>query len=103
MKYFLIKYRFESGTREDWHAEIARFISALDADPALSGKISYRCLESKAGSDCYHLATAVDDQAAKTLGERDFFTRYTEKCEAASGGTVEVVPLELIGETAYRP
>jgi hypothetical protein len=103
MKYFLIKYRFESGTREDWHAEIERFISALDADPALSGKISYRCLKSKEGSDCYHLATAADDQAAKTLGERDFFTRYTEKCEAVSGGTVEVVPLELIGETAYRP
>jgi hypothetical protein len=103
MKYFLITYRFQKGTLDDWHAEIARFIGALDADPEQSGKISYRCLQSKAGPDCYHLATASDEGAAKALGERDFFTRYTEKCEAASGGTVEVTPLELVGETAYRP
>jgi len=103
MKYFLITYRFQNGELAEWHAEIARFIAALDADPVLNGKISYRCLQSKAGPDCYHLATAFDEEAAKTLGERDFFARYTDKCEQVSGGTVEVTPMDLVGETAYRP
>lgn len=54
------------------------------------------------GSDYYHLAAAVDDEAAKALGERDFFSRYTEMAERVSGGTVEVLPLEIVAETTYR-
>ena len=45
MKHFLIKYRFKSGSKDEWHQEIARFIAALDNDPALKGKISYRCMK----------------------------------------------------------
>jgi hypothetical protein len=45
MKQFLIKYRLKSGSEERWHQDIVRFISALDNDPALRGKISYRCNE----------------------------------------------------------
>jgi hypothetical protein len=102
MKHFLIKYRFATGSTEAWHQEIARFIAALENDPTLSGNISYRCMKTKEGSDYYHLAAAVDDQAAKALGERAFFTHYTEASDRVSGGTVEVVPLEIIAETGYR-
>jgi len=42
MKYSMIKYQFTNGTAEDWHREIDRFIAALDSDPELKGKISYR-------------------------------------------------------------
>jgi hypothetical protein len=48
----------------------------------------------------YHLATTADDTAAKELGQRDFFKHYTEATKRASGGTVEVVPLDMIAETA---
>jgi len=44
MKHFMIKYQFGNGTTEDWHREIARFISSLDNDPELKGRIIYRCL-----------------------------------------------------------
>jgi hypothetical protein len=102
MKHFLIKYRFANGSEEEWHQDIARFIAALESDPALSGSVSYRCMKTTEGPDYYHLAAAVDDQAAKTLGERDFFSRYTERSDFISGGTVEVLPLEIIAETKYR-
>jgi hypothetical protein len=103
VKYFLIKYTFATGSPEAWHQEIARFIAALEHDPELSGKISYRCLKSAKGPDYYHFAAAADEQAAATLGGRDFFTHYTEACDLASGGSVEVMPLDLITETAFRP
>ena len=99
MKYFLIKYRFTSGSEEQWHRDIAAFIAALDGDPDLRGRITYRCMRAREGSDYYHLATAADDDAVKTLQSRDFFSRYTDKTELAAGGEVEVVPLEVIAET----
>jgi hypothetical protein len=102
VKHFLITYRFTTGSEEEWRREIARFIAALEADPALSGKIAYRCMKSREGPDYYHVAAAVDEQAVKALGEREFFTRYSEQSDFVSGGTVEVVPLEIVAETAFR-
>ena len=99
MKHFLIKYRFKDGSEEQWHQDIARFIAALDDDPALRGKISYRCMKRRGGSDYYHLATAADEQAIQTLQSREFFSRYTAQTKLAAGGEVEVLPLEIIAET----
>ena len=102
MKYFLIKYRLQNGSQDAWHHDIAEFISALDGDPALQGKISYRCMKGRDGSDYYHLAAAADEQAIKALQAREFFSRYTEKTKLAAGGAVEVLPLEIIAETKQR-
>jgi hypothetical protein len=99
MKYSLIKYRFQNGSEEAWHRDIAEFIAALDGDPALQGKISYRCMKSRNGPEYFHLAAAADDQAVKMLQERAFFARYKEKTRLASGGSVEVLPLEIVAET----
>ena len=99
MKHFLIKYRFQNGSQDVWHRDIADFIAALDGDPELRGKISYRCMKSQNGSDYYHLATATDDQAIKMLQSRAFFSRYTEKTKHAAGGTVDVLPLAIVAET----
>jgi hypothetical protein len=102
MKSFLIKYRFQNGSEEAWHRDIAAFIAALDNDPALQGKISYRCMKNRDGADYYHLATVVDDETVKTLQSRAFFTSYTDKTKHAGGGSVEVLPLELIAETKRK-
>ena len=102
MKYFLIKYRFKNGSQEEWHREMARFVSALENYPVLKGRISYRCMKGGDGSDYYHLAAAADDQASKALQERDFFSRYTEQTKLVAGGAVEVLPLEIIAETSYQ-
>ena len=102
MKYFMIKYRFTTGSRADWHGEIERFIAALNADPALAGKIAYRCMRRRDGDDYYHIAATADDQATKTLQSRGYFPAYTEATKHAAGGAVEVLPLDIIAETDFR-
>ncbi len=100
MKQFLIKYRHSNGTTEDWHKEIAKFIAGIDGDPALKGKVGYRCMKGRDSADYYHLATVFDDAGRVALQERPFFKHYTEATRSISGGTVEVIPLEVIAETA---
>jgi hypothetical protein len=100
MKYSMIKYQFTNGATEDWHREIDRFIAALDNDPELKGRISYRCMKSRDDSSYVHLAAAADDAAIETLQSRDFFKHYREKTRQVAGGHVTVTPIELIAETA---
>jgi hypothetical protein len=102
MKHFMIKYQFANGTPEQWHTEIARFISALDSDPELKGRIIYRVIKNRDDTSYYHLAAAADEQAVKTLQGRDFFKHYTEKTRQVAGGEVVVTPIELIAETAQQ-
>ena len=99
MKHFLIKYRFQNGTTEDWHREIKRFIAAIEGDPALRGKVGYRCMKAGDGSGYYHLASVADDTASQAVQSRDFFSHYKERTNFFSGGAAEVVPLELVAET----
>ena len=101
MNYFLIQYRFKEGSQEQWHAEIAQFIGALDSDPELKGKIGYRVMKNRDDAGYTHLAAAADEQAVKTLQGRDFFKHYTEKTRQVAGGEVVVTPIELIAETAH--
>lgn len=100
MKHTMIKYQFANGTPEAWHAEVARFIAALDNDPELKGRISYRVMKNRDDTGYTHLAAAVDEQAVKTLQGRDFFKHYTEKTRQVAGSGVVVTPVELIAETA---
>ena len=100
MKYSMIRYQFANGTPAEWHAEIDRFIAALNSDPDLKGRISYRCMKSRDDSSYFHLAAVADEQAVKTLQSRDFFKRYTERVRQVAGGEVTVTPVELIAETA---
>ena len=100
MKQFLIRYRHTEGSTEDWHREIGKFIAAIDADPALKGKIGYRCMKARDGKDYFHIATVHDDSGRAALQDRAWFKAYMEKTRAISGGTVEVVPLETIAATS---
>ena len=99
MKQFLIKYRLERGTEEQRHQEIDAFISAINDDAALKGKLSYRCLKVRGEPDYYHLAEAADDATVQTLQSREFFSRYTDQTDVAADGKVEVLPLEVIAQT----
>jgi hypothetical protein len=103
MKHFLIRYRFAGGTPDAWHAEVARFIAALESDPGLRGRIAYRAMRLGDGPEYLHLATAADDTAGKELGERAYFEHYTAACEGvAADGEVTVTPLAIVAETALR-
>ena len=58
-------------------------------------------MKNRDDSSYCHLASATDEQAVKTLQQRDFFKHYTEKTrQVAAGGDVVVTPIELIAETA---
>jgi hypothetical protein len=103
MKQFLIRYRLVNGSEAEWHEEIARFIAALDDDPVLGGKISYRCMKAREGADYFHIATAADEEAIKTLQQRDYFQHYTEKTKLVSAGGVTVLPLAVLAQTRFRP
>jgi hypothetical protein len=105
MKYFLIKYRFQNGSQEawnqdTWNQEIAAFIAAIDSDPELKGRVTYRGMRARDGADYYHLAGAVDEATVTALQSRQFFKDYTQKIRVAGGGAVDVVPLDVVAETA---
>ena len=102
MKYFMIRYRRSQGGEADWHQHIVDFIAQLDDDPAVKGKISYRCLKRRDGADYFHIAGAVDEQAIKALQGSAFFPRYNEETRKVAGGEVEVIPLDTVAETAFR-
>jgi len=102
MKHFLIKYRFKEGSPEEWRERIAAFISHLDTDPDLKGKISYRCMKERDGADYYHLASTPDDAAAAALQSKEFFKFYSAETRRVAGGEVSVVPMEILGETKHR-
>jgi hypothetical protein len=102
MKYFMIRYRRSHGSEADWHKHIADFIAQLDSDPAVKGKISYRCLKRRDGTDYFHIAGAVDEQAIKALQGSAFFPRYNEETRKVAGGEVEVIALDTVAETAFR-
>ncbi len=101
MKHFMIKYEFKNGTTEAWHQEIGRFIKAIDDDPELKGRLSYRVLKNRDDGHYVHLASVTDDAAQKALQSRDFFKAYTEMTrKVAAGGAVTVTPIEMIDATA---
>jgi hypothetical protein len=96
----MIRYEFANGREADWHAEIARFIEALDSDPVIAGRIGYRVTKARGGQAYTHLATATDDDAVKALQSSAFFQRYQEATRrVARDGKVEAVSVEVIAET----
>lgn len=100
MKQFLITYRLQEGREDQRAQEIAAFIDAIDADPILRGKISYRSMKRGGRPEYYHIATAADEAAVRDLQSREFFAHYTAQTEALADGEVDVSPLETIAETS---
>lgn len=101
MKYFMIKYHSKGESPDQWHTRVKQFIAAIDAQPDLEQRITYRCFKMKDGLDYFHIAGAADDGAVKVLQSKDFFKGYSEATRDAAEGEVTVVPLELIAETHF--
>jgi hypothetical protein len=101
MKQFLISYTFRLGPESEaaWHKRVAGFISAIDGDPELRGRIKYRCLKARDGGRYYHLAEAADEAAIQALQQREFFKSYTEETRRVADGEVTVSPIETLAET----
>jgi len=101
-KRFLIRYKFslDSGSVDEWHDHVAAFISEIERDPDLNGRLAYRRFKIRDGEEYLHLAEPADDEAIAVLQGREYFKRYTEETKRVGGGVVEVTPLETIAETA---
>jgi hypothetical protein len=91
----IIKYRHTTGTTEDWHREIASFITRLTA----SGAQGRSAIAAGAATARTTIISRCSTTRRIALA-RDFFKHYTEATRLVSGGSVEVVPLEMIAETA---
>jgi hypothetical protein len=102
MKHFLIRYQLKAGTEEQRKQEMIAFIAAMDGDPAMTGKISYRCARVRGGADYIHIV-AAEDEAVAALQGRDYFKAYTDQTKHAAGGAVEVIPLDVVAETRSGP
>src|SRR5271169_2372681 len=85
MKSFLIRYRLQNASPEAWHKDVAEFIAALDSDPALQGKISYRCMKIGNSADYMHIATAADDPAVKGAATKCIFLELRGKNQKSRG------------------
>jgi hypothetical protein len=101
MKRFLISYKFalDAGSEAAWHRRVGEFIAAIDGDPELAGRITYRCMKVKDSASYYHLAEAANDAAIQTLQQRAFFKSYTEETKRVAGGEVTVSSIETLAET----
>jgi hypothetical protein len=102
MNHFMIRYRRKGASAEQWHRDIAKFIAALDSDPAVKGRISYRCMKRRDGDDYYHMAATADEAATKALQQTAFFPAYSARTKEVAGDELEVVPLEIVAETVLR-
>ncbi len=98
VKHVLIRYHLDQGSMADWHRDIEMFIACLESDPELREKITYRAMRTP-DNDYYHMATAVDQDAADLLAERAYFEYYTGRTSQVSAGQVSVIPLEVVAET----
>ena len=69
MKRFLITYTYGEGAESvaAWHARVREFVSAVENDAALGGRIAYRCLKVRDRPVYYHIAEAETDQAIQAL------------------------------------
>ena len=101
MLYSFIRYTTQ-GPSEEWEREVNAFIAAIDGDPSLRGRISYRCFKEKDGVSFYHAAAAVDDAAVADLKEKPFFKPYSTKLRAVAKSGPEFTQMQLVGGTKIQ-
>ena len=101
MIYSLIEYRIKEPS-ETWEREVLAFIQAIDGDPSLRGRISYRCLKQQDGVSFCHLAAASDESAVEELKRKPFFKPYSERLRAVAESGPKFTKLAVIGGTAIQ-
>ena len=101
MIYSLIEYRLKEPS-EAWEGEVLAFIHAIDREPSLRGRVSYRCLRHQDSVTYCHLAAAVDDSAVNDLKRMEFFKPYSERLRAVAQTGPDFTKLQLVGGTEVQ-
>jgi hypothetical protein len=103
--YSLIEYRLKEHIKEHseaWEREILAFIHAIDRDPSLRERVSYRCLKQQDGVTYCHLAAAVDDSAVDDLKRKEFFKPYSERLRTVAQSGPDFTKLQVVGGTEVQ-
>ena len=94
-----IRYEF-SGDEDKWEAAIRGFIAAIDADPEVSGRFTYRVNKAKEGNMRVHWGSWDRPETVATLQSRDYFKSFAAELQAMAGESLSAVPLTEWAQTA---
>ena len=95
----LIQYNYD-GDEGAWMAAVEEFTAAIDADPALAGKFSYRVNIAADGVGRVHVGRWDAEETVAHLQGQDFFKRFAAKIGEFAGGAPNATRLRLAAETA---
>ncbi|MBT7664936.1 MAG: hypothetical protein HN608_08420, partial [Rhodospirillaceae bacterium] len=95
----LIQYDYD-GDEGPWLAAAEEFVAAIDADPALHGKFSYRVNVAPDGVGRVHVGEWDSEETLSHLQSQDFFKTFAAKIGEFSGSGPNATRLSLAAETA---
>jgi len=95
----LIQYNYD-GDEGTWLAAMEDFVAAIDADPALRGKFSYRVNVAADGVGRVHVGQWDSDETLAHLQSQPFFKTFAGKVGEFSGGGPNAGRMRLAAETA---
>jgi len=95
----LIQYNYD-GDEGEWLTAVEEFVAAVDADPALRGKFSYRVDIAADGVGRVHVGHWDAEETLAHLQAQDFFKRFAAKVGEFAGGAPNATRLRLAVETA---
>ena len=95
----LIQYDYD-GDEGEWMAAVEGFVAAIDADPALRGKFSYRTNIAADGVGRVHVGRWDDEETLAHLQAQEFFKQFAAKVGEFAGGAPNATRLRLAAETA---
>src|ERR1700722_18145990 len=101
MVYSQIRYTLHTPS-EEWEREVVAFIDAVECDPSLSGRISYRSYKGPDGVSFCHMSGAADAGALADLMAKPFFKQYAARVKEVSKSGPEVTQLNLVGGTKIQ-
>ncbi len=95
----LIQYNYD-GEEAPWLAAVEAFIAAVDGDPALAGKFSYRVNVASDGVGRVHVGQWDSEETLAHLQSQEFFKTFAGKIGEFSGGGPNASRMRLAAETA---
>jgi len=96
----LIQYDYD-GDESAWQTAVEGFVTAIDADPDLRGKFSYRVNTAADGVGRVHVGRWDKEETLAHLQAQDFFKQFAAKVGEFAGGSPNVTRLrQAAGTTA---
>lgn len=99
MRSITITYEY-SGDESIWRAAVDAFISALDADAAISAKFSYQVSVADNGSTRIHWGRWDNADTLAHMQSQAYFKTFAGKLRELSAGTLATTGTDIVTKTA---